>query len=816
MNKFLKKSISMAVIPLIVAMSSVNVYAKATDSVVVTGIRFLGLERITDESLFPLLPVTVGSTVNEEKLATSIESLYNSGYFSEIQATVTDGMLEFSVTERPVIAEVNFAGNKLIPKKGLQEGLKKAGLAEGDVLKQATLVGVANELQQQYVQQGYYNSDINVNQQLLEGNRAKIDIEFHEGEPAKVIDINIIGNTYFSDQDIKDALALKETSWKRVFSKSDHFARNKLNESLKKLRKMYLDAGFVRFNVNNSIINISEDKKSVYIELSLNEGGRYQFGDVNFLGQHDFNPDELSNLIKFRAMDRYSQAELDNTTAKLKSKFTNNGYYFAQIRPVKHIDDETKTVNVDFYVDPVKPIYVRRIIFDGNTRTKDEVLRREMRQLEGALTSSEKIELSRRRLMQTGHFKKVDVDISPVINQPDQVDVVFTVKEQSTGSSTIAAGYSERAGITFQVEMNQNNFMGTGNRVNASMARSETSDSYNISYRNPFFTENGVSQTVSGYYRKTKYDNKNVSNYVTDSMGATLSYGYPVDEKIRVNGGLNIDKTDLRGGRWMGVSNVQELIDDGGKVIKYTGKDEGKYNFNKDYQTYNLLLGWDYDSLDRPLFPTEGMKHSVDLTFGFGDKTYQKAVYRGNIYQPLTKDKKFIARGYAKLGYGNDLPFYDNFYAGGYGSVRGYRHSSLGPKSTTFYDAMNADRNYTAEEVGGNAIATLGTELILPMPFKGDWAEKVRPALFVEGGQVFDTTGKEDRTFKCDSKTMDCRNARKDVRLLTQDSKPRFSAGAGITWYTPIGPISLSYAQPFNDQDGDRTEKVQFQIGNIF
>ncbi|MBS9779624.1 MAG: outer membrane protein assembly factor BamA [Moraxellaceae bacterium] len=798
----------MAVIPLVIAGASVGVYAKATDNVVVSNIRFLGLERITEESLLPLLPVKVGSIMDEKKLATSLEALYSSEYFSDIQAKVLkDGSLEFSVKERPIIAEVSFKGNKLIPKKGLEQGFKKSGLAQGEVLKQSTLVGVANELQQQYIQQGYYNSDINVNQRLLEGNRAKVDFEFNEGEPAKVIDINIIGNKYFSDQEIKDILLLKENSWKRVFSKSDHFARNKLKESLKRLAKMYLDAGFVRFSVKNSIVNISDDKKKVYIELSLDEGGRYQFGDVNFLGQHDFNSEDLNKLVEFRAMDRYSQEELNKTTEKLKSKFTNEGYYFAQIRPVKHIDDETKTVNVDFYIDPVKPIYVRRIIFDGNTRTKDEVLRREMRQLEGTLTSTDKIELSRRRLMQTGHFKKVEVAISPVINQPDQVDLVYKVKEQSTGSSTIAAGYSERAGVTFQLEMNQNNFMGTGNRVNASMSRSETSDSYNISHRNPFITENGVSQTVSGYYRKTKYDNKNVSNYITDSMGASLSYGYPVDEKIRVNAGLNIDKTDLRGGRWMGVSNVQELLDDGGEVIRYTGDDANKYNFNKDYQTYNLLLGWDYNSLDKPIFPTEGMKHSVDLTFGFGDKTYQKAVYRGNIYQPLTKNKKLIARGYAKLGYGNDLPFYDNFYAGGYGSVRGYRHSSLGPQSTTFYDTQSP-QSFGTESVGGNAIATIGTELILPMPFKGDWAEKIRPALFVEGGQVFDTTGKEDRTFSY--------NGSKAVPLLKQDNKPRFSAGVGLTWYTPIGPIALSYSQPFNDQDGDRTENVQFQIGNIF
>ncbi len=805
MNKALIKPTSIMMLPLAVAISAISTQAVAIDSVVVTDIQFSGLQRMTADGLYPILPISVGSKLDDEALSNSIESLYASGYFSNVQANVNGGKVEFFVAERPVIAELNFDGNKLIPDKGLKDGLKQAGLAEGELLKQSTLVGVANELQQQYIQQGYYNSDVNVEQRLLEGNRAKIDINFKEGKPAKVMDINIIGNQHFSDKDIKDALSLKESSWRNVFSKSDNFAQAKLDASLEKLTAMYLNAGFVRFTINNASVNISDDKQSVFIEISLDEGGRYQFGDVNFLGQHSFDPIELKDLVSFRATDRYSQAELDVTGESLKRHFANDGYYFAQIRPVRHIDDATKTVDVDFFIDPVRPIYVRRINFAGNSRTKDEVLRREMRQLEGALASNDDIQLSRSRLMRTGHFKSVEYEVTPVPHQPDQIDITYTVEEQSTGSSTIAAGYSQRGGITFQVEMNQSNFMGTGNRVNASMSRSETSDSYNLGYTDPYFTENGVSQSVNAYYRKTKYDSKNVSNYITDSMGGTLRYGYPVDENIRVSAGVNIDNTDLRGGRWMGVSNVQELLDDGGEVVTYGGQDAGKYNFNKDYTTYNLLLGWDYNSLDKPVFPTKGMSHSVDLTFGFGDKTYQKAVYKGNIYQPIYKD--VIARGYAKLGYGNDMPFYNNFYAGGYGSVRGYKSSSLGPRSTTFYDTQVAT-DYPKEEVGGNAIATVGTELILPMPFKGDWATKIRPALFVEGGQVFDTTDKEDKTFSY--------NGSAPVPLIEQDNKFRFSAGAGITWYTPIGPISLSYAKPFNDQDGDNTEEVQFQIGNIF
>ena len=800
---------SAAGLPLVVAMMSMPVQAA---EFVVTDIGFNGLQRLTPDSLYPVLPITIGDTVNDANLAASIKALYATENFADIQSRIEGGKLRFDVVERPTIAEVNFDGNKLIPKEGLEQGLNNAGLAVGNVLKQATLQGVANELQQQYISQGYYNSNIEVDQTLLDGNRVKLDVRFIEGKPAKVVDINIIGNKHFSDKEIKEVFAVKESSWTRLLSKSDRYAKEKLAASLENLKALYLNDGYVRFSVDNAVLNISEDKSSVFIEISLSEGEQYQFGEINFLGKPTFETSELKELVTFDAKEKYSQAKLDATTAALKSRYGNEGYYLAQIRPVPRINDETKVVDIDYYIDPARPIYVRRINFTGNLKTQDEVLRREMRQLEGSLASSDKIQLSRTRLMRTGFFKNVNVDVKPVPNQPDQVDVNYTVEEQPSGSSTIAAGYSQSGGVTFQLDLTQNNFMGTGDRVKASLSRSETRDSYSLGYTDPYFTENGVSQGISAYYRETKYDDRNVSNYVTDAYGATLNYSYPVDETKRVSAGLNVDNTTVRGGSRLGVSSVQQIIDDGGTFEKFNNdQDEfsGRTGFKNEYQSYNLLFGWDYSTLDRPVFPNKGMSHTVDATIGLGDASYQKLVYRGNIYQPIYKD--WVARGYTKLGYGNNLPFYENFYAGGYGSVRGYEASTLGPKSQSYNDAINDDVRFKDEEVGGNALVSFGTELILPMPFKGDWADQVRPVLFAEGGQVFDTTDKENRTF-IDPATGDDTG----VPLLTQDNKLRFSAGLGVTWYTPIGPISLSYAVPIGDKEGDETEKVQFQIGNTF
>lgn len=772
----------------------------------VTDIQFKGLNRLTADSLYPMIEINAGDTATQNNIAQSIKALYATGNFSNIKANRLDNILIFDVVERPVIADVSFDGNKLIPKEALNEGLKRIGISEGNVLKQATLTQIQNELKQQYDQQGFYNSDIKVTRTDLENNRVALKFEFKEGKPARIVDINIVGNSKFSDEKIKEVLNIKETSWKNIISKSDRYAKEKLNASLENLTAMYQNAGFVKFNINNAILNISPEKDKIYVEISLDEGERYQFGQVSFLGNPTFDLEKLKKEVAFKAGEQYSQRQITTTLQNFNLLYGNDGYYFAQIRPVPRIDDEKKVVDIDFFIDPVRPVYVRRINFTGNNKTADEVLRREMRQMEGALASNQKIELSRTRLMRTGFFKTVQIDTKPVPNTPDQIDVNISVEEQPSGSSTIAAGYSQSGGITFQAGLSQSNFMGTGNRVNLQLSRSETLDNYNIGYTDPYFTADGVAQTANVYWRKTKYDDKNINNYVTDSFGGTLGYSYPIDENKSLSAGLNIDRTTIKAGPNLAVSNFDYLQKNSDNLTasSFTTTNGTNYSgYKSSFDTYSLNLGWNMTTLDRGRFPTKGMSHDVDVKLAFGDISYQRIVYQGNYYHPFYKNT--VVRGYTKLGYGNDLPFWENFYAGGYGSVRGYDNYTLGPRSNRMlYPATDS----YPEEVGGNAVAQVGAELILPVPFKGDWAEQIRPVMFVEGAQVFDTTNKHNKTIDINGTP---------AKLLTgQDKDMRFSAGVGVTWITPIGPISLSYAKPLNKKAGDEIDQVQFEIGRLF
>lgn len=790
---------------LVAPLALVTSYAQAANFTV-SDIQFNGLTRVSADNLYPVLAVNTGEVANDANIAASIKALYETGNFSDVKAAQSGNKLVFDVVERPIIASVTYEGNKLIPKEALTEGLKRIGIVEGNVLKQATVEQVQNELKQQYNQQGYYNSEVTVTQTPLDNNRVALKFNFVEGKAARVVDIKVIGNKHFSDKEIRQAMSIKESSWVNVISKSDRYAKEKLAASLENVTAMYQNAGFVKFTINDATINLSPEKDKVFIELNLTEGEQYKFGNVNFMGTPNYDTDKLRKQVAFKPGERYSQRQMTTTLQNLGTLYGNDGYYFAQIRPVPRINEDTRTVDVDFFIDPVRPVYVRRINFTGNNKTADEVLRREMRQMEGTLASNEKIDLSRTRLMRTGFFKTVNMDVKPVPNTPDQVDINVAVEEQPSGTSTIAAGYSQSGGITFQAGLSQSNFLGTGNQVNISLSRSETLDSYNLGYTNPYFTPDGISQSASIYARKTKYDSKNISNYVTDSYGGTLGFSYPIDENKSLSAGLTLDSTKVKAGALLAVSNYQYLKDEGNLEI---GSDSnGNESFESDpFNTASLNLGWNMNTLDRGRFPTNGMSHNVNLELAFGDATYQKLVYQGNYYRPFLKNT--VLRGYTKLGYGNDLPFWENFFAGGYGSVRGYENATLGPTSNRYYPVKNDSGvdNYP-EQIGGNALAQVGTELILPMPFKGDWADQIRPVLFVEGAQVFDTTNKYDQKVTVGGNT---------VSLLNEkDNNMRFSAGAGFTWITPIGPISLSYAVPLNDKDKDKVDNVQFEIGRTF
>lgn len=772
-------------------------------------IRVDGLVRLTPASVYGVLPVSSGERVSDAKVADAIRALYATGNFDDVQSSREGDVLIFRVVERPVISTITFSGNKLIPTDTLKQGLKSLNLAEGQVLKRATIQNVENELEQQYAQQGRYDADVTVEVTAKANNRVDLNFKFYEGNAAKVFDIKVLGNTVFDEDEIRQAFALKESSWSSILTRNDRYAKERMTASLENLRALYLNKGYINYTPNNAQLNLSEDKKKIFIEVSINEGQQYKFGKTKFLGDTLFPQSELQPLALLKEGELYSQAKVNSVKDLLSRKYGNAGYYFAEITAVPDIQEEGKIVNVNYYINPGKQVSVRRINFSGNTKTADEVLRREMRQMEGALATNEKIDLSKVRLERTGYFKTVAIEPVRVPGANDQIDLTVKVEEQSSGTSTIAVGYSAGGGITYQFGLSQTNFFGTGNQVAVDFSRSETLNYYNFNLLDPYYTIDGVSRGYNVYYRETKLDKDyNVSNYVTDSFGGTLTFGYPIDENQSVSASVNIDKTKITTGPLVARDIARYLKKNGGKVIEVapavTGSNAYDSKIEGEYQTYNLNLAWAFNTLNRPVFPTKGMYHrlSLDVAVPGSDVEYQKLTYDTQLFLPL--GDKFVFRTYGKLGYGNDLPFYKNYFAGGYGSVRGYKESTLGPRSPSVAQAAvvgacQRDTKYCEdtdpESIGGNALIQFGAELVLPLPVSGDWARQVRPVIFVEGGQVYDTNDKGSK--------------------VTAGSM-RYSAGIGFTWITMIGPLSLSWAQPLNDKKGDETKTIQFEIGRTF
>ncbi|MDD4852690.1 outer membrane protein assembly factor BamA [Acinetobacter towneri] len=813
----------------------------AADEFIARDIKIDGLVRLTPANVYGMIPVNSGDRVNEAVLANAIRSLYATGLFDDIQASREADTLVFKVVERPIISKVEFKGNKLIPKEALEDGLKKMGVAEGEVLKKSALQTLESELEQQYMQQGRYDADVRVITTARPNNRVDLTVEFVEGKAAKVVDINIIGNTVFKDSDIKQAFAVKESSWSSIVTRNDRYAREKMAASLEALRALYLNKGYINFNITNSSLNLSEDKKHIFVEVSVDEGEQFKFGESKFLGDALYKPEELTALKIYKDGETYSQEKVNAVKQLLLRKYGNAGYYYAEVNIVPQIDKETKLVDLNYYINPGQQVTVRRINFAGNSKTADEVLRREMRQMEGALASNEKIDLSKVRLERTGFFKTVDVKPVRIPNVPDQIDLNVNVEEQHSGTSTLAVGFSQSGGVTFQAGLSQTNFLGTGNAVSIDLSRSETQDYYNLSVTDPYFTIDGVRRGYNMYYRKTKLDDDyNVNNYVTDSLGGGINFGYPIDENQSISAGLNIDQTEVTTGPYVSTYVADYLERHGGKEtksdeycpddlvpIKDANGDVVGYEpcanpipygkeFKGDFLTYNLNLGWSYNTLNRPIFPTNGMSHRVNAEIALpgSDVEFQKVTYDAQAYMPLGHD--FVLRGYGKLGFGNDLPFYKNFYAGGYGSVRGYDNSTLGPKYPGVYFSDTSQTDRSPEEVGGNALVQFGTELALPVPFKGDWTRQVRPVIFAEGAQVFDTQcNVSDSNIFVNGASVNAKQYCKD-NYGFDFGEMRYSVGVGFTWITMIGPLSLSYAYPLNDKQGDDTKNIQFEIGRTF
>ncbi len=763
-KRFIFNQLSAAVVGLVL-----TVNASADDSrFVVKDIRLEGLMRVSPANVYAQLPLSNGDTVDSEKVSAAIRALFKSGNFEDVVTERDGDVLVFKVTERPAIATIKISGNKAIDTDTLNKALKDAGLTEGEVLKRATLDHIKSELERQYFGQGRYDASIVVTNEAKPRNRVAVDIKIDEGDSATIKAINIVGNKAFPDEELIKLFQLKKTHLTSFFKSDDKYAREKLTGDLESLRSYYLDRGYINFSLNSNQVTLSADKKKVYIDISISEGDKYTFGETKILGELPVEEKDLQKLIIIKTGKTYSQQYVTASTKLMTHRLGTEGYLFAEVNPIPDINEEKKIVNVNFFVNPAKQTYVRRVNFKGNVKTDDHVLRREMRQFEGSLASTDKIDLSKLRLQRLGFFKDVNIETPKVPNSNDQVDVNVNVEEQPSGTLTASLGYSGSSGFIFSLGVSQNNFLGTGNKVSVNLNRSDTSDSYNLSFLDPYFTLDGVSRGYNLYYKKTKIDSLNVSRYATDSKGASLTFGYPIDETKSISFSLGVDQTDITQGT-LASQVVQNFIKEYGNSIN----------------TYTSSVAWNYSSLNRGVFADRGASQRLSLDFALpmSDVSYLKLSYNGQLYVPI--NDSLTVRLRTDFGFGDSLPFYRNFFAGGYGSVRGYRDNTLGPRSPSFVGDPDP------EIVGGNILVENSAELIVPTPFAKN-NRQLRTVFFVDSGMVYDR-GSADYSF--------------DLGEL------RYSAGVSLAWLTAIGPLSFSISKPFNSQLNDEKQSFQFTIG---
>ncbi|MGB1271133.1 MAG: outer membrane protein assembly factor BamA, partial [Endozoicomonas sp.] len=608
--------------------------APGAQAFVVTDIRIDGLQRVSAGTVFNSLPVEVGDDVQSPEIAEAARALYQTGYFNDIQIGRDGDVLVLSVVERPSISEIEIKGNKAIKTEDLMTGLSRSGLAEGEVFQQATLEAIRLELERQYVAQGRYGARITTNVEAQPRNRVKLSINVKEGKVATIQHVNVVGNTAFPREDLIDLFELQKTEWYQFFSSADKYSREKLSGDLERLRSWYLNRGYINFNITSTQVSISPDKQSVYITVNINEGGKYTVSDVKLAGDIIIPEEEAKKLLLARPEQVFSRKIITTTEEVLSRRLGNEGYTFANVTGIPKPDHDNKTVSLTFFVDPGRRAYVRRINFSGNTKTDDEVLRREMRQMEGASANTQKIEQSKVRLERLGFFKQVNVETPPVPGTSDQIDVNYTVEEQPSGSVTASVGYSQSDGLLLGGAISQSNFLGTGNKVSLGLNKSDVSQLYNFSFMDPYYTVDGVSRGFDVYFRTYDFEDSDISSYAADTFGGNVRFGYPLSETQSINFSLGVDGTKIR----TGPSSPEYITD-------YLALEGDQFT------NFKASLGWSESELNLGLLPTRGYSQSVSLSAAVpgSTTTFYKLVYRGQYFQPLTKS--FTARFVGRVGY---------------------------------------------------------------------------------------------------------------------------------------------------------------------
>lgn len=745
--------------------SAVAGNAWAFEPFTITDIRVEGLQRIAPGTVFSYLPVKTGETFDEARSAAAVRALFKTGFFKDVHIERDNGVLVVVVEERPAISSIEITGNKDIETEPLLESLKEIGFAEGRVFDRSLLDKVEQELERQYFSRGKYGVKITTTVTPLERNRVGINIDVSEGRAARIKQISIVGNTVFSDKQLLEDFQLSTPTLLSFYTGVDQYSKQKLSGDLETLRSFYLDRGYINFSIDSTQVSITPDKKDIYITINVTEGEQFHVSEVRLAGDLVVDPPELFPLVDLNPGDVFSRKRVTETVTRISERLGNEGYAFANVNTIPDLDPDTNQVAVTFFVDPGKRVYVRRINMVGNTRTRDEVLRREMRQMEGGWFSAAAVERSRTRLDRLGFFEEVNVETPTVPGTTDQVDVNYSVTERPSGNLMVGVGYSQSSGILFNTSVSQDNFLGSGKRVSLAFNNSDVNTIYSFSYLNPYYTIDGVSRGFGLFYRETDAGEANISDYAVDTFGGNVSYGIPINEfdTVRLNVEYeNLDISDT-------IYSSQEIRD----FITARGNQ---------FDSVKLTGSWAHDTRNRTIFPDRGtlQRATVEATIPGMDLQFYKLGYEHQTFVPLTR--QFTLKLNGEVGYGDgfgdfdSLPFFENYYAGGVRSVRGFEDNTLGPR-----DSLN-------EPLGGGFRVVGNVEILFPPPFFTK-TNSFRMSTFLDVGNVYPSYD----DFEAD--------------------ELRYSVGVGATWLSPLGALTFSLARPLNDKAGDDTQVFQFTIG---
>ncbi|TOG92358.1 outer membrane protein assembly factor BamA [Vibrio parahaemolyticus] len=798
---------------LFASLLATSVSANGAENFVVQDIEIDGLQRVALGAALLKMPVRVGDTIDQGDVAEIIRALYASGNFEDVKVLRDAGVLMVQVKERPTIASISFSGNKAIKDEQLQENLNASGVREGEALDRTTLSNIEKGLEDFYYSVGKYNATVKAVVTPLPRNRSDLKFVFTEGVSAKIQQINFIGNEVFSDEELLSRFNLNvDVPWWN-FLADEKYQKQVLAGDIEALKSFYLDRGYLKFNVDSTQVAISPDKKGVYITLGLEEGEVYTVKDVKFRGDLIGEEATFERLVPFEDNETYNGSLVTSMEEGIKRVLGESGYAYPQVNTIPEFDDENKQVSLVVNVDPGNRIYVRDIRFTGNNSTKDEVLRREMRQMEGSWLNSKSIETGKTRLNRLGYFENVEVQTVRVPGSDDQVDLVYSVKEANSGSVNFGVGYGTESGVSFQVGLQQDNFLGSGNRVGINAMMNDYQKNVSLDYRDPYWNLDGVSLGGKIFYDEFEASEAGIVDYTNQSYGASLTWGFPFDELNRFEFGVGYTHNKI--GNLSPYLQVEQFLQAQADNIDSSGAlNTNDFDFN---------ISWTRNNLNRGYFPTAGnhQRAFYKMTVPGSDVQYFKMQYDVRQYVPLTKKHEFTLLFRGRLGYGNGygqtdgndnlFPFYENYYAGGFTTLRGFGSNSVGPKAVyrDYSGSNNGADTATDDSVGGNAVALASIELIVPTPFASDEVRnQIRTSIFFDMASIWDT--------EFDYRDSGAEYGDRYYYDYSDPTNYRSSYGAALQWMSPMGPLVFSLAKPIKKFDGDDEEFFTFTIGRTF